>query len=226
MRVSNLVVGLVAGVFLAGTLGLGLRLRAQDEPKAKRGRAPAKADRAVEPAPERSSTLPQQTAKLSVQDALLRPFDMPFGEPTTLAEVAEHLRRALGAPVVLDLGALSRQELTPDDTVELELKGVRLKMGLKLLLDQLELTYRVEPEDNLLIITDAKESDDRYALILEELKSLHHDLHAVQDKLDELLDDADPDNAENAKVLQIKAPERPVRTTPRQAKREAIDGSL
>ena len=49
--------------------------------------------------------------------------------------MAAHLRQALGAPVVLDLAALKRQDLTPESTVRLQLEGVRLKTGLKLLLD-------------------------------------------------------------------------------------------
>ena len=56
-----------------------------------------------------------------------------------------------GAPikgaVVLDLAALGRQDVEPDDPVQLELEGVRLKTGLKLLLDQVGLTFRVVAED-------------------------------------------------------------------------------
>ena len=56
--------------------------------------------------------------------------------------------------MVLDLAALDRKSAKPDDTVQLELDGVRLKTGLKLLLDQVGLTFRVVAEDNLMIITD------------------------------------------------------------------------
>ena len=62
--------------------------------------------------------------------------------------------------VVLDRAALIRQEVQPEDTVELELDGVRLKTGLKLLLDQVGLTYHVVTEDNLLVITDREGSED------------------------------------------------------------------
>ena len=58
-----------------------------------------------------------------------------------------------------------------NDTVQLELEGVRLKTGLKLLLDQLDLTYRVVPEDNLLIITDADGSADPFDQVLSELSA-------------------------------------------------------
>ncbi len=61
--------------------------------------------------------------------------------------------RSLNAPVVLDLAALGRQNVRKDDDRGLDLKGVRLKTGLKLLLDQVDLNYRVVPGDNLLILT-------------------------------------------------------------------------
>ena len=38
--------------------------------------------------------------------------------------------------VMLDIAALGRQDIEPEETVQLELEGVRLKTGLKLLLDQ------------------------------------------------------------------------------------------
>ena len=79
-----------------------------------------------------------------------------------------------------------RLELKLDDPVQLQLEGVRLKTGLKLLLDQLDLTFQVIPEDNLLIITDAQGSEDRYDRILTEIKSLHREMHDVQDAIDAL----------------------------------------
>jgi hypothetical protein len=123
---------------------------------------------------------------VSVQEALQRPFIMPFGAPTTLRDVCRHLRMFLKAPVVLDLAALDRQELTDESTVQLDLHGVRLKTGLKLLLDQVRLTYKVVPEDNLLIVTDRIGSDDPLDRIESELKELHRDLHDVQDSVDEI----------------------------------------
>jgi hypothetical protein len=129
-----------------------------------------------------------RTAAASVQDALLRPFDLPFGEETTLEEVRQHLGKALGGQVVLDRSALDRLELTPEDTVQLDLKGVRLKVGLKLLLDQVGLSYRVVPEDNLLILTDPEGSDDPGQRALAEIKAMHRELHDLQDAVDDLRD--------------------------------------
>ncbi len=123
----------------------------------------------------------------SALDALQRPFVMPFEQPTTLNDVCRHLRMMLKIPVVLDRAALDRQEITGEDTVVLSLHdGIRLKTGLKLLLDQVGLTYRVVPEDNLLVITDAEGADDPLNLVLSQLKALHRDLHDVQDAVEEI----------------------------------------
>jgi hypothetical protein len=125
---------------------------------------------------------------VSLQDALLQRIDLPFAEPTSLQQVAETLERMLHASVVVDQAALERKEVTLDDPVQLKLKGARLKTTLKLLFGQVGLTYLVIPEDNLLLVTDSEESDERYLHILDELRSLHRDLHSVQDALDELLE--------------------------------------
>jgi hypothetical protein len=162
-----------------------------------------------------------RSAATSVQDALLKPFDLPFGEETTLEEVRQHLGKALGGQVVLDRSALDRLELTPEDTVQLDLKGVRLKVGLKLLLDQVGLSYRVVPEDNLLILTDPEGSDDPGQRVLAELKAMHRELHDLQDAVDDLRDlveedlgfEADPPK-QGATLVQrtrVKAPRRPLK---------------
>ena len=122
----------------------------------------------------------------SIQDALVRPLDLPFDRETSLEEVRQYLGKALGAQVVLDRSALDRLELKPEDTVQIDLKGVRLKVGLKLLLDQVGLSFRVVPEDNLLILTDPEGSDDPDQRVLAEIKSLHREMHDLQDAVDDL----------------------------------------
>ncbi len=111
---------------------------------------------------------PKQGASLEV--ALLRPYRFPFAKPTPLFEVCAHLKQTLKSEVVLDLAALGRQDVEPEDRVQLDLEGVRLKTGLKLLLDQVGLTYRIVAEDNLMIITDLEGSDDPMSRVLSELQ--------------------------------------------------------
>ena len=113
---------------------------------------------------------PARGRAASVQDVLLRPYRFPFNQPTSLSQVCLHLKQTLGVPVVLDIAALDRQDVDADDTVQLELDGVRLKTGLKLLLDQVGLTYQVVPDDNLLIVTDREGSEDPLDRIWTELR--------------------------------------------------------
>jgi hypothetical protein len=145
-------------------------------------------DRAAKAQPRAREAAAPRGAVVSVQEALLRPIDLPFAEETPLEAVRQYLARSLGAQVVLDRGALDRLELTPGDTVQIDLKGVRLKVGLRLLLDQVGLSYRVEPEDNLLILTDPESSDDPAQRAASELKSLHREMHDLQDAVDDLRD--------------------------------------
>jgi hypothetical protein len=153
-------------VAVVGTVSFRLTVRAQDRPGA--------------PLPEAAA------GAISVQDALQRPFSFPFATPTSLADVCQYLRQTLRAPVVLDRAALDRLELKPEDPVQLQLDGVRLKTGLKLLLDQVGLTFQVVPEDNLLILTDTHGSSDPFDRVVSELKALHHDVHDLQDTVDDI----------------------------------------
>ena len=71
---------------------------------------------------------------------------------------------------------------------------------MKLLLDQLGLTYRIVAEDNLMIITDAEGSDDPNSRIVSELRALHRDLHELQDAVDELRDYLGDERGEGPRV--------------------------
>ncbi len=124
----------------------------------------------------------------SVQELLSRPYRFSFSRPTSLGQVALQLKQDLGIPVVLDIAAMERQNVQAEDTVRLELEGVRLKTGLKLLLDQVGMTYHVVAEDNLLIITDREGSDDPIDRLWNEMRTIHRELHDVQDAVDDLTD--------------------------------------
>ena len=154
----------------------------------------------VRPADEPAAATAAARPRGSIQDALLKPFDFPFARPTPLDEVARHLGKTLDAAVVIDQAALDRQSLKADDDVRLALSGVRLKTGLKLLLDQLDLTYRVVPEDNLLVITDETGAADLLSEVLGELKELHRDVHDLQDAVDDLRADLGLDAEAGARM--------------------------
>lgn len=182
-------VGFVLGLAVSGRLVI----HAQERPGAPARGSDDDGTGRMRPVPSVEEVLAarragESRASASVQDVLLRPYRFDFDRATPLSEVCIRLKRSLGVSVVLDLAALGRQDVEPEDTVQLELDGARLKTGLKLLLDQLNLTYRVVPEDNLLVITDREGSDDPLDRIWSELRTLHRDLHEVQDAVDELTD--------------------------------------
>ena len=131
---------------------------------------------AQDPSPE-----PRKGRPSNIADAMLQPTRLPFAKETTLEEVAVYLRKELKVNVVLDLAALGRHDLKSSSKVRLELDDVRLKTGLKLLLDQVGLTTKIIPEDNLLIITDKSEADEPIHRVLDEIKALHRDIHTLQD---------------------------------------------
>jgi hypothetical protein len=189
---GGVLIGLIASGRMALYAQVGGKLPSNELGRSRRdvtGQTPSDEARApIAQAPTRASREPDRPGQASIQDVLLRPYHFPFSRPTSLAQVCLHLKQTLGVPVVLDLAALDRQDVDSDDTVQLELEGVRLKTGLKLLLDQVGLTYHVVPDDNLLIITDREGSDDPLDRIWSELRTLHRDLHDVQDAVDELLD--------------------------------------
>src|SRR5208337_4055440 len=169
--VAGLMVGLVAVSHLS--------LRAQTETRQKAEGAQAVAGVVTEPAKLVQSD--------SVQDALLKPYPFRYARPTPLADVVQRLSRELGLPVVLDLAALDRLDVKPEDTVKLELQGVRLKTGLKLLLDQVGLTYK-------------QGSEDPIERVMAEIHELHRDIHDIQDALDEVRELTGLSSAEGARV--------------------------
>jgi hypothetical protein len=180
-----LVLSMVAVVVLVSAR---LSLLAQERGGAEKGEGASPKEGRRGPArPAKSETKAEESLPIvSVQDALQRPFTFPFATPTSLTDVCEHLRRSLKARVVLHHAALDRQEVTAEDTVQLALDGVRLKTGLKLLLDQVNLTFHVIPEDNLLVLSDAKGSSEPIDHILSELKALHRDVHDLQDTVEDI----------------------------------------
>lgn len=192
-----LLAGLVVGLIISGRYALLAQDRAETPQARSRPPDQEKPDEPPTGTVDRDRQLERQPAPptgkdfasaVPLQEALLRPYRFPFARPTSLEQVCAHLRETLRGAVVLDLAALDRKSVEPDSTVQLELEGVRLKTGLKLLLDQVGLTYRVVAEDNLMIITDQEGSEDPADRIWAELRALHRDLHAVQDAVDDLGD--------------------------------------
>jgi hypothetical protein len=98
-------------------------------------------------------------------EELEKPVPMPFNEETPLEDVLKYIKTSTttatysGIPIYVDPIGLSEADKTLSNTVKnLDLDGVPLKITLKLLLKQLDLTYTVK--DGFLMIT-SKESEDQ-----------------------------------------------------------------
>jgi len=180
----------VVGSALVLTLLASVRptTQAQDKPRPSPERAPA------------GNLTKDEARGPSLSDALLMKTTLPFDKPTPLSEVRQYLSDTLHAQVVLDRAALLRAGIEPSAGVELERVEIRLKTGLKLLLDQLGLTYRVVPEDNLLILTDGQGADEPIERIRAEIHEMHAELHDIQDAIDEIRTALGLEAPANAKV--------------------------
>lgn len=109
---------------------------------------------------------PLSVGQLKVRLKLLEKVPMQFPNDTPLDTVLKYVRETTvdkadfpdGVPIYVNPVGLQDADKTPQDTVNIDLKGMPLTTTLSLVLDQLSLTYWVNP-DGLVIIT-GKESDD------------------------------------------------------------------
>jgi hypothetical protein len=83
-----------------------------------------------------------------------KPVTLQF-EAKPLADLAKQLAQMSGVNVVLDRVALEEEGVTPDMPVTADLKDIRLEAGLRVILDQFNLTYLVA-HDVLLITSQVR----------------------------------------------------------------------
>ena len=187
---------LVMVLVIAGVVGR-REVPAQDTAPARPKASPAPPPTAKkQPAPTpHSEHAPALAHEGSLEAVLGQKSSASFAAPVSLAELVKALRKQTHAAVVLDPGALKRLQITADEKVALDLEGVRLGTMLRLLLGQVNMTYKVVPEDNLLILTDDKGADDRIDLMARELEELHQDVHDLQDAVEAIYDAVAPEPA-------------------------------
>ncbi|MBX6316317.1 MAG: type II secretory pathway, component PulD, partial [Isosphaeraceae bacterium] len=89
-------------------------------------------------------------AIVAIEAKLNDPVSLNFAD-TPLGEALEFLRSYTGLNIVPDQGALAEEGLTLGSKVTLQVKDIKLKNALKLMLQPLHLTYRVDEE--VLLIT-------------------------------------------------------------------------
>jgi tetratricopeptide (TPR) repeat protein len=113
-----------------------------------------------------SVSLDSRDAKTqAIMNKLDQPVSMPFPNDTPLEDVIKYIKTATvspalpeGIPIYVDPIGLQESEKTEQSPVKLNLEGVPLKRSLKLMLNQLNLTYTVK--DGLMTIT-SKEAKDQ-----------------------------------------------------------------
>jgi hypothetical protein len=100
-----------------------------------------------------------------IGDELAKPLPMNFRTETPLTDVVDYIRKATsgpafpeGIPIYVDPIGLQDADKTMADTVKINLQGVPLRTSLRLLLNQISLTYAVR--DGLLVITSTESNDE------------------------------------------------------------------
>lgn len=93
---------------------------------------------------------------LAIEEKLNEPITLSMQQPQSLGEVISYLKSYTGMNIVLDGKALNEEGLTRDTPVELNVKDIKLKTALKLILSPLNLTYKVE--EGVLQITSPQAS--------------------------------------------------------------------
>lgn len=93
---------------------------------------------------------------LAIEAKLNEPIELNFEQEQPLGEVLNYLASYTGLNIAPDQKALGEEGLTLNTPVILKAKDVKLKTALKLMLQPLGLTYKVE--DNVLLITNPQAS--------------------------------------------------------------------
>jgi tetratricopeptide (TPR) repeat protein len=87
---------------------------------------------------------------LQIQDKLQQPISMPFETDTPLGDALEYIRQATadenlinGIPIYVDEIGLQEAEQSLQSPIKINLDGIPLRTTLRLMLDQLDLTFTV-----------------------------------------------------------------------------------
>ena len=105
---------------------------------------------------EFSSNQDEQSRRINAE--LAKPVEMAFPNETPLSEIIRYIRQSTsspafpgGIPIYIDPQGLQEVDTTEASTVAIDLHGIPLRVTLRLLLQQIRLTYEVG--DGLLMIT-------------------------------------------------------------------------
>jgi RNA polymerase sigma factor (sigma-70 family) len=120
-------------------------------PKAK----PIKSGPATDPAPAHSATLLEKDRNsklLLIEEKLNEPISLNMNR-LPLGDAINFIRNYTGLHFVVDPKALVEEDLASSSPVSIACTGIKLKSALKYLLQPLGLTYRVDADAEILLIT-------------------------------------------------------------------------
>ncbi len=105
---------------------------------------------------EGGKPLSKSEKEAEIRVALQKPIQLDANE-MPLSQVAENIESALHINVELDVRALDVVGISPDTPITRKIQNISLKSALRIVLSELELTYRIDDES--LIITTFEEAD-------------------------------------------------------------------
>lgn len=106
---------------------------------------------------------PQKSAKvLEIESVLDKPITLPNSDQMTLGETIQYIAEYTGLNIVPDHGALAEEGLTLNTPVNVTaVKNVKLKSVLKYMLSPLHLSYTIDREAGVLMITSPQANKSR-----------------------------------------------------------------
>ena len=164
-----------SAVALVAVLGLvtASAVLAEEKPKPKKTPKPAAAKQP-----------PLGVGEAAIKKALAQPTEMEFIE-TPLSDVIDYLKDRHHIEIQLDNKAMGDVGIGGDTPVTKNIKGITFRSALKLLLQELNLTYMIL--DEVLLITTPEEAESQLTTKVLDVS----DLVVCRDKDDELWDDYD-----------------------------------
>ncbi len=113
----------------------------------------------------------------------LRSAGLGFSE-APLTQVAQILEQEYGFPVRLDVPALDELGIGPDEPVTFSMHGISLRLALRLMLKNLQLTYIIQ--DEVLFITTPEAADQQLRICVYDVREIVGP--AKDQSVDELID--------------------------------------
>jgi hypothetical protein len=123
-----------------------------------------------------------------IEKALASPLrSAGFGfSDASLAHVVQVIEEEYGFPVRLDIPALDEIGIGPDEPVNFSMTGISLRSALRLMLQQLQLTYLIQNE--VLLITTPEAADQELIICVYDVREISGSAKEKDPAVDQLID--------------------------------------